>query len=241
MTTVNLEGRNVVVEALKRKRKIFEILIDKNSKGEKVTELCEMAKKAGIKATFVERAELDKISKTDSHQGVVALAEPVATYSVAQVLKEVKDPFFVILKEVLYEHNLGAVLRSAAAAGVSAVVVSPSKETSLTAVVERVSMGGSNIVRVCEESILSALSVIKRAGIKIVGVELSGSKYYFDEDLTGPIALVLGGENESLSLPIKEKCDIVVRVPMRNDIQSLNLSVAAGLVMFEKLKQEMKK
>lgn len=240
MNVVNLEGRNVVFEAVKRKRKIFEIYIESNAKGDRIDEVRSLAKAFSVKVTHVERSFLDKISKTDSHQGVIALAEPLKTYTISQVLKEVENPFIIVVMEVLYEHNLGAILRTAAASGVDAVVVAPSKNGALTAVVERVSMGASNAVRVCEESIQSALSVIKREGIKIVGVEISGTKDYFDEDLTGSLALVLGGEDESLSLPVAKKCDIVVRMPMKNDIQSLNLSVSAGVLMFEKVRQERK-
>ncbi len=241
INSVNLEGRNVVIEALNRGREIFEIYLDKNAKGEKIQDLISQAKKHGVKLTPVERTALDKMSKTDSHQGVIALAEKLKTYTITEILKEVENPFIFIVKEVLYEHNLGAILRSAAAAGADAVVVSGSRNSVLTPVVERVSMGASNVVKVCEESITSVLATIKRQGIKIVGVETSGTKYYFEEDLTGPIALVLGGEDSALSLPVIEKCDIVVRVPMNKNIQSLNLSVAAGIVMFEKLSQDFKK
>lgn len=241
LNAVNLEGRNVVIEALVRGRKIFEIYLDKGAKGDKIDELASLAKKHNVTLTPCERERLDKMCKTDSHQGVIALAEKLETYSIAQILKSVPNPFILVIKEVLYEHNLGAILRSAAASGVHAVVVSGSRNSVITPVVERVSMGASNVVKVCEESITSALSAIRRQGIKVVGVETSGTKYYFEEDLTGPIALVLGGEDASLSLPVTQKCDIVVRVPMNNNVQSLNLSVAAGIVMFEKLAQDFKK
>lgn len=241
MNVTNLEGRNVIVEALKRRRKIFEIFIDDKAKGNKIDEVVSLASKRGVKVTLTDRNRLDRMSKTDSHQGIIALCEPLRTYSISEVLKENRTPFIVIIMEVLYEHNLGAILRSAAASGVTAVVVSPSKNSVLTPVVERVSMGASNVVKVCEESVQSALSAIKREGIKIVGVEVSGTKDYFEEDLTGPIALVLGGEDESLSLPVIKKCDIVTRVPMQNDIQSLNLSVTAGILMYEKVAQDLKK
>ena len=199
MNTVNLEGRNVVIEALTRGRKIFEIFLDKGAKGDKVEGLINLSERKHVKLSMVERGYLDNISKTDSHQGVIALAEGVKTYTVSEVIKSVRNPFLVVIKEVLYEHNLGAILRSAAASGATAVVVPSSGREVLTPVVERVSMGASNVVKVCTESILSALTVIKRAGIKIVGVETTGTKDYFDEDLTGPLALVLGGEDSALS------------------------------------------
>ncbi|MEK7595912.1 MAG: RNA methyltransferase [Patescibacteria group bacterium] len=239
MTQVNLEGRNVVLEALLRGRKIFEIFIDKNAKGGSIERIIKSAKEKVVKVTPVDRPFLQKISKTDSHQGIIALSEPIKTYSVSQIVKEVETPFIVVLKEVLYEHNLGAVLRSAAAAGVDAVVVSGSKDKVISPVVERVSMGASNAVKICIEGISSALTVIKRAGIKVVGVEASGSKFYFEEDMTGSLCLCFGGEDNSLALPQVKICDIVVRVPMENAIQSLNLSVAAGVVLFEKVRQDL--
>lgn len=239
MKETNLEGRNVVVEALKRQRKIFEILIDEGATGDKVLELSKLAAISGVKVTRVKRNDLDKISKTSLHQGVIARAQELPTYTIAKVLKEAESPFIVVIKEVMYEHNLGAVLRSAAAAGVDAVVVCSSRGGVLTPVVERVSMGASNVVKVCEESIQSVLSALKRTNVKIVGVEVLGNKNYFEEDLTGPIALVFGGEDAGLTLPVTDKCDIVVRVPMVNEVQSLNLSVTAGIVMYEKVRQDL--
>lgn len=238
MKQTNLEGRNVVLDALTRDRKIFEILIDAGAKGDKIADIQKLAAKKGIKVSLVERAKLDKMSVTDSHQGIIGLAEPIQLSTLAHVLKEEQDPFILVLRDVLYEHNLGAILRSAAAAGVSAVVVDPGKKDVLTPVVERVSMGGSNVVKVCEESVYSALSQLKKAGVRIVGVEVGGTKNYFEDDLTGSVALVFGGEDEGLSLPIREKCDIVVSVPMQGGIQSLNLSVSVGVLLFEKVSQD---
>ncbi len=238
MNTTSLEGRNVVLEALQRERKIFEILIDTSAKGDKIINIEKLAKEKDIKVTKSPRADLDRVAKTDSHQGVIAIAEAVEITSLGKILKSEDKLFIVIVKEVLYEHNLGAILRTAAACNVTCVVIPPSQGEALSPVVERVSMGASNIVRVCQESIQSALSIIKRAGIKIIGVETTGDKYYFEEDFTGSVALVLGGEDSSLSLPISRKCDIVVRMPMQNSVQSLNLSVAAAVVMFEKVRQE---
>lgn len=241
MNTTSLEGRNVVLEALIRGRKIFEILIEERALGDKIIEIERLAKANDIKITKSQRANLDKVAKTDSHQGVIAIAQVKEISSLNKILKAKDKLFIMIIKEVLYEHNLGAILRTAAACNVSCVVIPPTQGEALSPVVERVSMGASNIVRVCQESVQSALSIIKRAGVKIIGVETTGEKYYFEEDFTGSVALVLGGEDAGLSLPIARKCDIVVRMPMQNSIQSLNLSVAAAVVMFEKVRQDFSK
>lgn len=241
MKHTTLEGRNVVVEALKRNRKIFEIKIDQGATGDKISDILGLAKSKRVITSFVSRKELDKLSKTDAHQGIIALAEPIKTVSLSDVLLKKKDPFIVVLREVLYEHNLGAVLRSASAAGADAIVVPPTQGNTISPVVERVSMGASNSIDVVALSTHSALSVLKKNGVKIVGVEITGDSYYFESDLTGPIALVFGGEDTGLSLPISQKCDIVVRVPMINDIQSLNQSVAVSIVLFEKVRQEIQK
>lgn len=228
----------MVMEALKRGRSVFDIYLDQGAGGEKIEELISLAKKNKVNVIKASRQYLDKLSKTESHQGVIATAEALKARKLSNIVYEIREPFIVVLREVLYEHNLGAVLRTACASGVDAVVVPPSNRVVVTPIVERVSMGASNCVPVVEEGIYSALSILKKAGVLLIGVEISGRENYFDADLTGPVAMVLGGENEGLSLPILEKCDIVVRVPMANGMQSLNQSVAAGILMFERVRQK---
>ncbi len=234
----SIEGRNVVLEALKSGRKVFEIKIDGGAKGKKVDDIYASAAAVGVRVVRVPRTSLDKITKTGSHQGVIAIAEERHPVKLGEVLKASGSLFFVVLKDVSYEHNLGAVLRTASAAGASAVVIPPSRGNPLTPIVERVSMGASNKTPLVAEGVHSVLSELKRRGVKIVGVEVSGKSDYFDVDLTGDIALVFGGEDEGLSLPMVQKCDIVVRIPMSSGMQSLNQSVAAALIMYEKVRQE---
>jgi len=233
-----LEGRNVVLEALERGRKVFEIYIDIGARGEKVDKIYTISKRLNIRIERKDRKFLDKITKTDSHQGVIAISETLQEEKLKEVLAKAKNPLVLILKDTVYEHNLGAILRTSAASGVSAIVVGQTNRQALTPIVERVSMGASNIIPVIGASIQSTLSVLKKEGYRIVGVELTGDINYFDADLTGPTVLVLGSEDEGLSLPIVAKCDIVVRVPMMNNVQSLNQSVATALVLFEKVRQE---
>lgn len=238
MAKVTLEGRNVVVEALKRDRKIFEILIDKGASGEKIALVRELAKKAEVKVSFVSRKDLDRVSSTDNHQGIIGVAEQIKTQNLSTFLKENPEPFILVLREFMYEQNLGAILRSAAAGGVDAVVVPNSQKHPITPLVERVSMGASNEIAVIEASVHNALSTIKKHNLPIVGVELDGTVTYTEANLRGPLAIVLGGEDTGLSLPIEQKCDIVVRVPMMKGIQSLNLSVSAAILIYEKLRQD---
>ena len=238
MATTTLEGRNVVIEALKRGRRVFEIKIEASAGGDKIAEIKSLAARNGVTVAYAPKKELDRLSKTDSHQGVVAVAGQIQLQKLSDLLKANPSPFVVVLREVLYEHNLGAILRCACAAGVDAVILPPTKAHPLTPVVERVSMGASNCVGVVQESPYSALATLKKNGLSIVGVEDTGTINYFDADLRGPMAMIFGGEDAGLSLPIMEKCDIVVRVPMENALQSLNQSVSAALVMFEKVRQE---
>jgi len=233
-----LEGRNVVLEALERGRTVFEIYIDEGARGDRVDRIYSTSRRLNIRVERKDRKFLDKLTKTDSHQGVIAISETLREPKLKEVLARVKSPLVLILKDTVYEHNLGAILRTSAAGGVSIVVVPQSNKQILTPVVERVSMGASNVVPVIGASIQSTLSILKKEGFKVVGIEVSGETNYFDADLTGPSVLVLGSEDEGLSLPIIAKCDIVVRVPMMNNVQSLNQSVAAALVLFERVRQE---
>ena len=232
-----LEGRNVVLEALSRGRRVFEIKIDKGAKGDKIDEILQKAKASKVGVTLVDRRRLDAITSTDAHQGVIAMAEALHTEKLSAVLERTPSPFMVVLREVYDKGNLGAIMRSGAAAGLDALIVSPTKKGPFSAQAERVSMGASNAVPVISLGVFDAISLLSKAGVKIVGVEVSGNLDYFATDLTGSVAFIFGGEDRGLSLPIREKCDIVVRVPMKGGVQSLNLSATAAVLMFEKVRQ----
>lgn len=238
-----LEGRNLVIEALRRqKRRVIKVLLDERAKrNPKVDQLLSLVEERGVALSRLPRHRLDQLSETGVHNGVIAFAESLPEFTVRQRLEMIIDrgayPFFVLADELNYEHNLGAILRSAMGAGVHAVVVPVRRGKGVTPVVQRVAMGGAEEVPVIREGISSSLATLRRAGVRILGADMDGEPYW-DVPMTGPIAMVFGGENKGLTPTVRKKCDVIVGVPLMNDLESLNVSVTAGVLMFEKCRQE---
>ncbi len=191
----------------------------------------------------VGRDALDAISRAHVHNGVIGFAEPLPTPSLKQVLTRVaeqgRDPFLLLLNEVQYEQNLGAILRSAAYAGVDCIVTPTRRGASLSPTVQRVAMGGAEEVPVVREGMMSALATLRRAAVRIVGTDADAAQVHTEADLTGPLAIVMGGEDRGLSSAVSERCDGVVRIPMRPSqaVTSLNVSVSTALLLYERVRQ----
>ena len=240
-----LEGRNVVIEALRReKRRIQAVYLDAQAKRNvKVEDILTLSSQRGVAVKRVSRQELDKMSKTGVHNGVIAFADPLPTWTTKELIDDVFNrgefPFLVLADEIQYEHNLGAILRSAMGAGVHGVIVPSKRGKGLTPVVQRVSMGGAEVVPLIRESLMSAIKHIKKAGIPLVAADMDGVSLW-ETNLKGSLALVLGGESKGVSPTLRSKCRKIVSVPLHHDLDSLNVSVTAGIVMFEKCRQEQK-
>ena len=238
-----LEGRNLVIEVLRRqRRRVSRVLLDERAKpNPKIRELLDLVEQRGARLKRVGREQLDKLSETGVHNGVIAYADELPDVTVSQRIDEVfaadQMPFFLLADELNYEHNLGAMLRSAMGAGVHGLVVPVRRGKGLTPVVQRVAMGGAEEVPVIREGISSALAVMKRAGIPIIGADMGGEPPW-KVRLSGPVAIVLGGESKGLTHTIRKKCDAIVGVPLASGLDSLNVSVTAGILMFEKVRQD---
>jgi 23S rRNA (guanosine2251-2'-O)-methyltransferase len=238
-----LEGRNVVVEVFRRKRRgVHRVWIDDRAKpDDKIVEIETLAAASGCLLERVSRDELDERSVAGVHNGVLAWAEPLPVQTLREILDGVfakgELPFIVLLDEVNYEHNLGAVLRSAMGAGVHAVVVPVRRGKGLTPVVQRVAMGGAEVVPVVREGLSSALATLRREGIRVVGADMGGQAYW-KVPMSGALAVVLGGEHKGLSPTLKKRCDDIVAVPLEGQLDSLNVSVTAGILLFERVRQE---
>ncbi len=233
-----LEGRNVVFEALsRRRRRVRRLWLDGGARLDpRLVDILDLAAAAGATVERVERSVLDRMSLTGVHNGVIAEGDPLPQPSVKQLLDEVAEPFLVLVDEVQYEHNLGAILRSALGAGVHAVIVPTERGKGLTPVVQRVAMGGAEAVPVIREGLSSALAMIQRAAITTVGADMDGVPPW-EIDLRGPVALVLGGEDKGLSPALRKRCDVVAGIPLAGGLQSLNVSVSAAVLMFERVRQ----
>jgi 23S rRNA (guanosine2251-2'-O)-methyltransferase len=224
-----------VLDALERgRRAVLRVWLDSGARND--PKIDAILARAGDRVQRVDRVLLDRMSVTGVHNGVIAEAEPFPELRVKDVLEAHAEPFVVLVDEVQYEHNLGAILRSALGAGVDAVVVPVQRGKGLTPVVHRVSMGGAEAVPLVREGISSALADLKRAGVTIVGADMDGVPPW-EVDLTGPVAIVLGGEDKGLTDPVRKRCDHIVGVPLAGNLESLNVSVTAAILLFERVRQ----
>jgi len=236
-----IEGRNPVLEALRASDRVQRLLIDERARPDaKLTELLDAAAGRGVRPEAVPRRELDELTEERVHNGVVAIAEPLSQPSMAQLVERLADrsePTVLLLDEVQYEQNLGAILRTADAAGVSGVVIPKRRGARLSSVAQRIAMGAAEHVPVVQCAILEAMALLARADIRLVGADEHSSVPYGEADLRGPLGLVMGGEDKGLTPPVRRRCDLLVSIPMHGHVPSLNVSVSAGVLLFERARQ----
>jgi len=241
-----IEGRNPVLEALRSGRSINKILLSKNvERHGAIAELIHLAYTEGIPVEYVDRQAIDRLSKTGANQGVIALSSPGKYTELDELLSlpgQKNEPaLFVILDGIEDPHNLGAILRTAEAAGAHGVIVRERRAVGLTSVVEKASAGALEYMPVARVTNISqAIDTLKRRNIWVTGVDQSGDTDYTAIDYKPPSAIVIGSEGKGLSQLVKKNCDFLAFIPMRGKISSLNASVAAGVVMYEIVKQRSK-
>lgn len=240
-------GTNPVFEALNSGREIDKILILEGARHSRLGQIISLAKKRGVHYSTVSRKKLDELSENGNHQGVLAFAAAHEYSSVEDILDSAKalgeDPFVVIAEGLSDPHNLGSIIRSANAAGAHGVIIPKNRSVGLTGTVAKVSAGALEYTPVARVTNISAvIDKLKKAGLWIAGTDLEGKEMHYEADLTGPIAVVIGSEGEGISRLVCEKCDFLVKIPMLGQAESLNASVAAGVLMYEIVRQrEIKK
>lgn len=237
-----LEGRNSVLEAIKSGRPINKLLVAKGDREGSIKYIIALARDNGIVIQEVDRSKLDSISQTYSHQGVVAYVAAKEYVDVDDILaaadQKGEPPFIVILDSITDANNLGSILRTADAAGVHGVIIPKRRAIGLNTAVSKASAGAVEYVPVARVTNISqTIDYLKKQNIWVVGTDSSGEKAFYDSDLKGAVALVIGSEGEGMGRLIGEKCDFVVNIPMKGRISSLNASVAAAVIMYEISKQ----
>lgn len=234
-------GRQPVLEALRSKQEINKLLVAKGQKQGSIREILALAKERNVIVQEVDRSVLDKISENSNHQGVIAQIAEIRYWELGELLAKSRSenwaPFLLLLDGIQDPHNLGSILRSAEALGADGVVIPKRRAVGITSTVMTSSAGAANYVPVCRVvNIASTIDTLKKSGYWIVGADMAGAPCY-TQDLTGPIALVIGSEGSGLSRLVREKCDFLSSIPMRGEINSLNAGVAAALLMFEVVRQ----
>lgn len=236
-----LFGRNAVVEALKAEREIDKILIQKGEKEGSIIKIISSAKAKGIVTIEVEKSKLDELTGREKHQGVVAYVAAHEYVSVDEILADAKQkgeqPFILILENIQDPHNLGAIIRSAHTAGVHGIIIPKRRAVGLTSTVAKSSAGALEHAKIAKVSnVAQTIKDLQKKGIWVACADMDG-KVLFEEDLTGPMAIVVGSEGEGISKLTRDTCDYIVSIPMYGKVTSLNASVAASLMVYEVVRQ----
>lgn len=242
--TLVIEGRNAVLEAFRSGKSIDKLFVLDGCQDGPIRTIVREAKKQDTILNFVEKERLAQLSETGRHQGVIAYA---AAYEYAEIedmfalaKKRGEDPFLILLDNIEDPHNLGAIIRTANLAGAHGVIIPKRRAVGLTATVAKTSAGALNYTPVAKVTNLAkTMEELKERGIWFVCADMDGEVMY-RLNLTGPIGLVIGSEGEGVGRLVKEKCDFVAGIPMKGDIDSLNASVAAGVLAYEIVRQRMK-
>lgn len=240
-----IEGRNAVLEAFRAGKPIDKLFVLDGCQDGPVKSILREARKTDTIISYVDKERLDRLSKTGHHQGVVAQAAAYEYATVEDIMAAARQknepPFIFILDEIEDPHNLGAILRTANLAGAHGVIIPKRRAVGLTAAVARTSAGAINYTPVAKvTNIAKTIEELKKQGLWFVCADMDGTLMY-QMDLTGPIGLVIGNEGAGVGRLVKEKCDYVASIPMKGDIDSLNASVAAGVLAYEIVRQRMGK
>ena len=238
-----IEGRNAVIEAFRSGKTIDKIYILDGCQDGPMSTIRREAKKHGTLVKYVEKERLDQLSSTGKHQGVIAYAAAYTYAEVEDMLQSARekkeDPFLILLDGIEDPHNLGAIIRTANQAGAHGVIIPKNRAVGLTAVVARTSAGALNYTPVAKVTNLSkTIEELKKEGMWFVCADMEGTRMY-DLNLKGAIGLVIGGEGDGVGRLVKESCDMTASIPMKGEIDSLNASVAAGVLAYEIVRQRL--
>lgn len=238
-----IEGRNAVMEALRSGKPIDKLFVLDGCQDGPVRSIVREAKKHDTLLTFVSKERLSQMSETGRHQGVIAYAAAYEYSTVEDMLELARergeDPFLILLDNIEDPHNLGAIIRTANLAGAHGVIIPKRRAVGLTATVAKTSAGAINYTPVAKVTNLTkTMEELKEAGLWFVCADMGGESMY-RLNLTGPIGLVVGNEGEGVSRLVKENCDFIASIPMKGDIDSLNASVATGVLAYEIVRQRL--
>ena len=239
-----IEGRNAVIEAFRSGKPIDKVFILDGCQDGPIMTIKREASKHDTLIKYVAKERLDQMSETGKHQGVIAYAAAYEYAQVEDILDNAKakgePPFIFLLDNIEDPHNLGAIIRTANLAGAHGVIIPKNRAAGLTATVARTSAGALNYTPVAKVTNMSqTIEALKKEGLWFVCADMGGTTMY-DLDLRGPIGLVIGNEGEGVGRLVKEKCDMIASIPMKGDIDSLNASVAAGVLAYEIVRQRLK-
>ncbi len=240
--TDQVEGRNSVLELLESGKDINKIFISKGERHGSINKIISKAKERRIIIVEKEKNKMKEMAQTPNYQGVIAVVPPFDYCEVEDILecakKRNEEPFILILDGIEDPHNLGSIIRTAETAGVHGIIIPKRRAASVNSTVNKTSAGAVEYMKIARVTNISdTISRLKENGIWICGTDINTDTYYYEQDLTGPIGIVIGNEGSGISNKVKNNCDFLVKIPMKGKITSLNASVSTGIIIYEALKQ----
>ena len=237
-----VEGRNAVLELLESEKDINKIYITKGERHGSINKIIAMAKEKKVIIVEKDKRQMEDMAQSENYQGVIAIVPPYKYCEIEDILKNAEEkeesPFVLILDGIEDTHNLGAIIRTAETAGVHGIIIPKRRAASVNSTVSKVSCGAVEHMKIARvNNITDSIKKLKDAGLWICGTAIDGEKYYFNQDLTGPLGIVIGNEGKGISDIVKKNCDYLVKIPMRGKVTSLNASVSTGIILYEALKQ----
>ena len=244
--TDQVEGRNAVIALLESGKDINKIYISSGEKHGSINKIIAMAKERKVLVTEINKSKLNQMARESSNQGVIAIVPPFEYSDVDEILEDAKskneDPFIIILDGIEDPHNLGAIIRTAETAGAHGVIIPKRRAASVNSTVSKVSAGAVEHIKIARvNNLTETIKELKDHGIWIYGTDIEATDYYYNQDLTGPIAIIIGSEGFGMSRLVKENCDFLLKIPMKGKTTSLNAAVSSGIVIYEVVKQKKNK
>ena len=241
-----VEGRNAVLELLESGKDINKIFVEKGEKHGSIHKIIAMAKERRIIIVEKEKRQMQEMAQNQNYQGVIAIVPPFEYCEIEDILEEAEkrneDPFVLILDGIEDPHNLGSIIRTAETSGVHGIIIPKRRAAAVNSTVAKTSAGAVEYMKIARVTNISdAIDKLKRAGLWICGTDINTEKYYYNQDLTGPIGIVIGNEGSGMSEKVRKNCDFLVKIPMKGKVTSLNASVSTGIVIYEALKQRLNK
>ena len=239
-----VEGRNSVLELLESGKDINKIFITKGERHGSINKIIANAKEKKVIIVEKDKRQMEEMAQTQNYQGVIAIVPPFEYCEIEDILEEAKnkseEPFILILDGIEDPHNLGSIIRTAETAGVHGVIIPKRRAAGVNSTVNKVSAGAVEYMKIARVTNISdTIQKLKDAGLWICGTDINTNKYYYDQDLKGPLGIVIGNEGNGISEKVKKNCDFLVKIPMKGKVTSLNASVSTGIIIYEVLKQRM--
>ena len=240
-----VEGRNSVLELLESGKNINKIFVTKGERHGSINKILAIEKEKRVIVVEKDKRQMEEMAQTQNYQGVIAIVPPFEYCEVEDILQEAKnrkeDPFVLILDGIEDPHNLGSIIRTAETAGVHGIIIPKRRAASVNSTVNKVSAGAVEHMKIARvTNITETIEKLKKEGLWICGTDINTNKYYYNQDLTGPLGIVIGNEGNGIGDKVRKSCDFLVKIPMKGKVTSLNAAVSAGIVMYETVKQRMK-